>query len=151
LVLNASDGTAPEPRHDLAGDASIRIKRWSGGGSATTRPSRHPLRDRLATSGDALRRASPSRHPFGQRLGLRRKRAHGLLSGMLRKLLSDRILFTAGVVLISLYVVFPLDHDNWNEVELFIVSVPLFVGVGLVAWSAFNLIEAAALRLRSVP
>jgi hypothetical protein len=70
---------------------------------------------------------------------------------MLRKLLSDRILFTAGVVLISLYVVFPLDHDNWNEVELFIVSVPLFVGVGLVAWSAFNLIEAAALRLRSAP
>jgi hypothetical protein len=70
---------------------------------------------------------------------------------MLRKLLSDRVLFTAGVVLISLYVVFPIDRQDWNPRGVFVMSIPFLVGVAFVAWPVSKIISAVASRLRSAP
>ena len=75
---------------------------------------------------------------------------------MNRKLLSDRVLFTAGVVLIAFFTMFfdamlPDLEDRYEGIELFAFSIPVLIGIGLIAWSLSAIIAALASRLRSVP
>ena len=67
---------------------------------------------------------------------------------MLRKLLSDRALFTLGAALIAFYVLFEYDSAYLRSVVLTGVDLLLVVGVVCVAWSVFSVVSS---RPRSAP
>jgi hypothetical protein len=68
---------------------------------------------------------------------------------MMRKILSDRALFTIGAALIAFYVLFEYDSGYMRSIVLTGVDLLLMVGVVCVAWSVFSVVASRPQSMRA--